>query len=167
MEFKNNIEVFIEISKNSNIKYEYDKDKKQLICDRILHTPFSYSFNYGFVDNTLSMDGDPIDVVVIMEESLISGCTINCKIIGCLETSDDKGDDPKLIACPIDSIDPNSKEINDINDINKHTLDKIKYFFTHYKDLENKKVIIGNFLNKENSIEIYKQSINNYLASQV
>ena len=61
------IDVFVEIAKNGHIKYEYDKDKKALICDRVLHTPFKYQFNYGFIPNTLSEDGDPIDVVVIME----------------------------------------------------------------------------------------------------
>ena len=121
MEFNNSVEVLVEISKNSNIKYEYDKENKRLFFDRILHTPFTYFFNYGFIDNTLSFDGDPIDAVIIMDESLISGCTIECKIIGCLETSDDKGDDPKLIACPINSIDPNQKDISDISDLNNNT----------------------------------------------
>ena len=91
-----------------------------------------------------------------MEEPLVSGCIINCKIIGCLETSDDKGVNPKLIACPIEKIDPNSKSINNISDINEHTLNKIRYFFSHYKDLENKKVIIGEYFDNCKAIEIYK-----------
>ena len=106
--FDNNIEVFIEISKGSNIKYEFNKEKNALICDRILYTPFRYIFNYGFVPNTLSLDSDPIDAVVLLDESLVPGCLIKCKIIGCLETSDAEGIDPKLIMCPIDKIDPKS-----------------------------------------------------------
>ena len=102
--FQNLVEVFIEISKGSNIKYEYDKEKKTLVCDRILYTPFRYIFNYGFIPNTLSLDSDPIDAVVIMDVSLIPGCIIKCKIIGCLETSDAEGEDPKLILCPIEKI---------------------------------------------------------------
>ena len=154
--------VLIEISKGSNIKYEFNKNMNALICDRILSTPVSYPFNYGCVLNTLSEDSDPIDVVVVMEEPLISGCFIKCKIIGCLETSDCEGIDPKLIVCPIDKVSPSSKFINNISDISELTLEKIKYFFSHYKDLENKKVEIGNFLNKEEATEIYLKSVNNY-----
>ena len=160
------VDVFIEISKNSHIKYEYDKTMNSLRCDRILHTPLKYNFNYGFIPNTLSDDGDPLDVVVVMEDELLPGCYIKCKILGCLDTSDDEGNDPKIIACPIDKIDPTYRNINNLNDIPIHTLDKIEYFFSHYKDLENKKVIIGNFLNKENAIKIYELSVVKYSNSK-
>jgi len=156
------VTVFIEISKGSTVKYEYDKKKNLLVCDRILHTPFRYIFNYGFIPDTLSPDSDPLDAVVIMDEPLISGCIIKCKILGCLETSDSEGIDPKLIVCPIDKIDPNSKNISDINDLNKFTLEQIKYFFSHYKDLENKQVLIGNFLNRSEAIKIYDESVISY-----
>jgi inorganic pyrophosphatase len=161
------IQVFIEIAKNSSIKYEYDKKLNALICDRVLHTPFKYLFNYGFIPNTLSKDGDPLDVIVLMDDELIPGCLINCKIIGCLETSDDEGEDPKIIAFPCSKVDPTYKSINDINEIYSHTLEKIKFFFTHYKDLENKKVIIGNFLNKNKAIEIYKESLQNFEKNKI
>lgn len=161
-EFENIVEVFVEISKGSNIKYEYNKDKNVLICDRILHTPFRYIFNYGFIPNTLSLDSDPIDAVIIMDEPLVPGCLIKCKIIGCLKTSDSEGDDPKLILCPIDKIDPKSKDINELKDLPHMLLKQIKYFFTHYKDLENKIVNIGEFVSKEKAIEIYLDSIENY-----
>jgi inorganic pyrophosphatase len=154
------IDVFIEIAKNSHIKYEYDTERKALICDRILHTPFMYQFNYGFIPNTLSEDGDPIDVVVIMEDELIPGCYINCKLLGYLETKDDHGVDPKLIMCPSKKIDPTYSSYRNIFDINSSTREKIKYFFTHYKDLENKKVEIGNFKNKYEAIDIYNESVN-------
>ena len=160
------VDVFIEISKGSNIKYEFDKVKNALVCDRFLHTPFRYIFNYGFIPNTLSQDSDPIDVVVITEESLISGCYIKCKIIGCLETADSEGNDPKLIVCPINKIDPKSKVINDIDNLSNFVLEQIEYFFSHYKDLENKHVTIGNFVPKEKAIEIYKESILNYNNSK-
>lgn len=160
--FINSVEVFIEISKGSNIKYEFNKDKKCLECDRILFTPFRYIFNYGFVPNTLSLDSDPIDAVVLVDESLVPGCYIKCKIIGCLETSDAEGIDPKLILCPIDKIDPKSKNINDISDLPNMLLEQINYFFYHYKDLENKQVQIGNFVSKIQAIQIYLDSIENY-----
>jgi len=152
------IDVFIEISKNSHIKYEYDTRSKALRCDRILHTPFKYFFNYGFVPNTISGDGDPLDVIVLMEDELIPGCYIKCKILGCLSTSDDDGDDPKIIACPVNKIAPGYKELNELEQISAHTLKKIEYFFSHYKDLENKKVHIKGFLNRHQALEIYEKS---------
>ena len=158
------VDVFIEISKNSHIKYEYDETVNALRCDRILHTPLKYNFNYGFIPKTLSDDGDPLDVVLLMEDELVPGSYIKCKILGCLDTSDDEGNDPKIIAAPIDKIDPNCKSINGLNDVPIHTLDKIEYFFSHYKDLENKKVIIGSFLNKEKAIEIYEKAKEKYLV---
>jgi inorganic pyrophosphatase len=153
------VNVHIEISKNSNIKYEFDKTLNSLICDRILHTPMTYFFNYGYIPNTLSEDNDPLDAIVLIEESLIPGSYIKCKIIGCLETEDDSGIDPKLLLCPISKIDPIYDNMNDITDVPEHTLNKIKYFFQHYKDLENKNVKIGNFLSKEESIEIYNKCL--------
>jgi len=162
VEFENVVEVFIEISKGSNIKYEYDKKKNLLVCDRILYTPFRYIFNYGFIPDTLSLDSDPIDAVILMDESLVPGCLIKCKIIGCLKTSDFEGDDPKLILCPIDKIDPRAVNINNLSDLPNMLLEQIKYFFSHYKDLENKVVTIGEFVNKEKAIQIYLDSIDNY-----
>ena len=162
----NEVEVFIEISKGSNIKYEYDKNKNVLVCDRILYTPFRYIFNYGFIPNTLSQDSDPIDAVVIMDDSLVPGCIIKCKIIGCLETSDDNGIDPKLLLCPIEKVYPKSETINGINDLSPFILEQIKYFFSHYKDLENKIVNIGKFLDKDDAIQIYKESIDLYESTK-
>lgn len=154
--------VFVEISKGSNIKYEFNKELNLLVCDRILQTPVRYTFNYGFIPNTLSEDSDPIDTVILTDEILHPGCMIKCKIIGCLETSDSEGNDPKLIMCPIDKIDPNSKYINDISDLNSVILEQIKYFFFHYKDLENKIVLIGNFLHKKEANDIYFESIQRF-----
>ena len=154
--------VFIEISKGSHIKYEYDEHLKALKCNRVLHTPFSYFFNYGFVPETISPDNDPLDAVVLTNEPLLAGSYIDCKIVGCLETTDDEGFDPKMILYPTTKIDPSFKNINDLKDIPQHTLDKILYFFSHYKDLENKKVHIGKFLNKEDAIKIYESSLEAY-----
>lgn len=156
------VDVYIEISKNSHIKYEFNQKKNILVCDRILHTPFSYPFNYGFIPNTLSLDNDPIDVIVLMDDELIPGCSIKCKFLGCLETKDDEGVDPKLIMCPCDKIDPTYKSIHDIHDVPSHTIEKIRYFYKHYKDLEHKQVEIGNILDKKAAIRIYQKSCENY-----
>jgi inorganic pyrophosphatase len=151
------VDVFIEIAKGSHIKYEYDKERKALLCDRILHTPFKYEFNYGFIPDTLSQDGDPLDVILIMDDELIPGCYIKCKFIGILETEDEDGNDPKIIMSPCDKVDPISREINDLKDLNSIKLERIKYFFTHYKDLENKKVKIGEFKDRLEAIKIFNE----------
>lgn len=157
------VDVIIEISKGSHIKYEYDKERNTIICDRILHTPMKYPFNYGFISNTLSEDGDPLDVVVLMEDELVPGCIIKCTILGYLDTKDDAGNDPKIIVRPVTKVDPTLDKVNDIFDmLPNHNLNKIKYFFEHYKDLENKSVTVGNFYNKDQAIQIYYDSKNRF-----
>jgi inorganic pyrophosphatase len=155
------IDVRIEISKHTNIKYEFEQNNV-LRCDRVLHTPFEYIFNYGFVPNTWSLDNDPLDVIVLMSEPLIPGCMIKCKIVACLQTTDDDGEDPKLIAFPIEKVDPTYKDIYDLNDIDEHTLNKIRYFFQHYKDLENKTVDVGTLLPLDKSLIIYRESLRRF-----
>ena len=162
MENDLSVDVFIEIAKGSHIKYEYDKQREALVCDRILHTPFKYDFNYGFIPETLSPDGDTLDVVVIMDDELIPGSYINCKFLGYLETEDDYGVDPKILMCPSNKIDPTYNAVLDIRDISPHTIDKIKYFFQHYKDLENKSVTVGEFYDKPQAIQIYTESKNRF-----
>jgi inorganic pyrophosphatase len=157
------VDIFIEIAKNSHIKYEYDNNLKALVCDRILHTPFKYEFNYGFIPNTMSQDGDPLDVVVIMDDELVPGCYVKCKFLGVLETEDDQGIDPKIIMCPCKKVDPKYDSINNISDLPYSTREKIKYFFLHYKDLENKHVEVGNWLDKDDAINIYVHSMNTSL----
>lgn len=154
-----NVEVVIEVTKGSNIKYEYDHKNNKLICDRILHTPMNYFFNYGYIENTLSPDGDPIDVVVLCKEKLMPTCYINCKILGVLYTEDEKGLDPKIITVPSDKIDPESKNINNISDISKDTLNKLKFFFQNYKKLEpNKWVNVTGWGDNKEACELIKKS---------
>lgn len=150
--------VYNEISKNSNIKYEYDHNLNALICDRVLFTPFQFPFNYGFIPNTLSGDGDPLDAIIYMDQPLVPGCYIKCRIIGCLDTSDDKGQDHKLIVVPNKNVSPMEEEIKSINDLPKIFIEKVKYFYKHYKDLENKQVIIGELMDKNQAYDIYYQS---------
>ena len=153
------IEVHIEISKGSNIKYEYDHSNNKLKCDRILHNPLVYPFNYGYSPNTLSEDNDPIDVLVITNHRLEPNSYIDCKIVGVLLTEDESGIDNKIITVPNDNIDPYSKYINNIDDISTTIKDEILYFLNHYKDLEyNKWIVVKNYKDKDTAIEIYNNS---------
>jgi inorganic pyrophosphatase len=162
MENDLSLDVFIEIAKGSPIKYEYDKKREALVCYKILHTPFKYEFNYGFIPETLSPNGDTLDVVVIMDDELIPGSYINCKFLGYLETEDDHKVDTKILMCPSNKITPTYNAVLDICDISAHTIDKIKYFFQHYKDLENKQVKIGKVYGKSEAIAVYLNSAINY-----
>jgi inorganic pyrophosphatase len=149
----NQLMVRVEIPRGSNIKYEIVGGK--LICDRILHTPMNYIFNYGSFENTLAGDGDPLDVVLLSEASFYPGCYVKCKIIGVLMTKDEKGDDEKIITVPIDSVDPQYASINDISDLPNSTLEQIKFFFKNYKSLEkNKEVTVGDFHGRADAMEI-------------
>ena len=132
-------DVFVEVSKGSNLKYEICKATNLLKLDRVLHTSMFYPGNYGYFPNTLAGDGDPLDVIVLTEYSLQPGILVNCKIIGVLITSDEKGLDEKIIAVPSNSVDNSYYNINDIANVPSVTLDKINHFFTNYKILEKNK----------------------------
>jgi len=141
------IKVYIEIPEGSKVKYERDEETGMLMCDRILHTPMAFPFNYGFVLESKGEDGDPTDVVVLTSEAIVPGVGMKAKLIGMLEMTDEEGVDTKLIAVPIQKVDPLFGTWNDITDVPEHTKNKIKHFFDHYKDLEPGKFVkTGKFL---------------------
>lgn len=155
------VDVFI-VSKNKHIKYKYDFGLKAPVCEKILHIPIKYDFNYGFIPNTLTKHGYALNVVVLMEDELISGCFIKCKFLGVLETEDNYGEDPKIIMVPCKKVDPKYDNLNEISDLTESTKEKIKYFFTnYYQNSENGQVKIGNWLDKESALSIYLQSLYN------
>jgi inorganic pyrophosphatase len=157
------VSVQIEIPYGQNVKYEIDHKTKQLKCDRFIHGPFAYPFNYGYIMDTLGGDGDPLDAVVICNRSLLPTCFINCKIIGALITSDENGQDEKILLVPDDKIDPYNVNIKNYTDLDQHTIEEIKYFFEHYKDLEkNKFVKVENFVDSNIAVDIYKKCCENY-----
>ena len=152
------MKVIIEVSKNSNIKYEYDKVNKCLILDRILHNTNFFPYNYGFIPNTLSPDGDPVDIIVLCEYSLTPGIMCDVKIIGGINTEDEAGQDDKIIAVLSNKTDSTSKDIENISDIGENILKNIRYFLEHYKDNENNKFInVKEFYNKSREIDIINQ----------
>tara|TARA_Y100000591_G_C21561232_1_gene558666 strand:+ start:265 stop:735 length:471 start_codon:yes stop_codon:yes gene_type:complete len=145
--------IHIEISKDSKIKYEFENNK--LIVDRFLNVPFVYPFNYGYIPHTLGRDNDPLDAVVVCDYSLLPTSNITCKLIGVLKTKDEKGEDNKFIFIPDETVDIKSKSINSLRDLNKTTITKIKYFFEHYKDLdENKWIEVGDFVSGRRAKQI-------------
>ena len=132
------VDMIVEIPFNSNIKYEFDKEINKIRVDRILNTSMLYPGNYGYILNTLSGDGDPLDILLLTEYPIIPGCIIKVRIIGVLYTIDEKGNDEKLLAVPSSDVDSNYDDIKALKDLSPIIL-KIKHFFTHYKDNDKNK----------------------------
>src|SRR6478672_6195421 len=118
------------------IKYEMDKAAGTLVVDRFLHTPMRYPGNYGFVPHTLSDDGDPIDVLVANTKPIVPGAVINVRPIGVLKMVDDGGGDEKIIAVPVPKLTQRYVDVHNYTDLPIITLEQIRHFFEHYKDLE-------------------------------
>ena len=118
------------------IKYEMDKAAGTLFVDRFLYTPMRYPGNYGFVPHTLSLDGDPIDVLIANTRPIIPGAVINVRPVGVLKMEDDGGGDEKIIAVPMPKLTRRYEHIHTITDLPQITRDQIQHFFEHYKDLE-------------------------------
>ncbi len=131
------VNVIIEIPmKGEPVKYEVDKDTGALFVDRFLTAPMFYPANYGYVPNTLSEDGDPVDVLVITPVPLISGAVIPSRLIGMLKMTDESGVDAKLIAVPADHVSRSYRDIKSHEQLPINTVDSIEHFFKYYKDLD-------------------------------
>ena len=129
--------VVIEIPMNAEpVKYEVDKASGAIFVDRVLTTPMRYPCNYGYVPRTLSGDGDPVDVLVVLPLPLVPGSVIRCRPLGMLAMTDDAGEDTKVIAVPLDKVFPAYRDLREIDDLPELTRDRIMHFFQHYKDLE-------------------------------
>lgn len=133
----NDFNVVIEIPALSEpVKYEFDKEAKMLVVDRFMSTTMQYPCNYGFIPNTLSEDGDPVDVLVMTPVPLRHGAMIRCRPVGMLKMTDESGVDTKIIAVPHDKLTQIYKDIKNIEDVPELLKKQIKHFFEHYKDLE-------------------------------
>jgi inorganic pyrophosphatase len=152
------INIFIENPKGTSNKYELDKESGRIMLDRALYSSVFWPFEYGFIENTLSEDGDPLDAVVLVNEPTFPGCVIPSKIIGMLNMEDESGIDYKIIAVPDDKIDPRFKHINSIDDLTDHQRKEIQEFFEIYKRLEpNKWVKVTGLESKEKAEEIIEK----------
>lgn len=153
------MQVRIEISKNSNLKYEFDEQEKVLVLDRVLPNSNTFPYNYGYIPNTLAPDGDAVDIILISSHQLFPGCLVNVRVIGGIETIDEHGQDDKIL-CVLDSkVDKEYQHVTCYQDIPKQTIDQIIYFLSHYKDNDGKKFIkIGNIYNTEKAMEFIENS---------
>ena len=118
------------------IKYELDKESGALFVDRFLYTPMRYPGNYGFIPHTLCGDGDPLDVLIMNSRPVVPGCVVRCRPFGVLVMEDDAGMDEKILAVPAPKLTAMYDKIHDIGDMQEIQVERVKHFFTHYKDLE-------------------------------
>jgi inorganic pyrophosphatase len=118
------------------IKYEIDKASGALFVDRFLYTPMRYPGNYGFIPHTLCGDGDPLDALVMNSRPLVPGAVVRCRPVGVLFMEDDGGEDEKILMLPVHKLTAMYDNVNDIADVQAIQVERVKHFFTHYKDLE-------------------------------
>ena len=148
------INVYIEIEKNSNIKYEFNKNNNKLEVDRILDEPFVYPYPYGYIPSTVADDGDDLDVLIITDKDIKNDNYYKPYIIGSLVMEDEKGMDEKILAVFEEDYD----KINNISDLDENIKNTIHYFFSNYKkNTPGKWSNVIGFIEKKLSIELYKK----------
>ncbi|WP_018922194.1 inorganic diphosphatase [Salsuginibacillus kocurii] len=154
------VEALIEIPTGSQNKYEFDKDKGVFKLDRVLFSSMFYPAEYGYLEDTLALDDDPLDILVLVTNPTFPGCMIESRVIGYLNMIDDGEEDQKLIAVPVE--DPRFEQITSLKDVPQHKLDEIAHFFKTYKDLENKKTEIGGWEDAEAAAQLVDECIERY-----
>jgi inorganic pyrophosphatase len=142
---------YVEIPKGSRNKYEYDHDAGGIKLDRFLFSSMVYPTDYGFVPDTLGLDGDPLDVMVCVSEATFPGCIITVKPIALFKMEDDAGIDDKVLAVPL--TDPGWNEHEELEDLPQQLRDEIEHFFSVYKDLEQKKVRVDGWYSRAQAWE--------------
>ena len=160
--------VIIEIPMNADpVKYEVDKETGAIFVDRFMSTSMHYPTNYGYVPQTISGDGDPVDVLVITPVPLIPGVVVTCRAIGVLKMEDEAGQDGKILAVPTDKILSIYTQWQKPEDLNPMRLKTIAHFFEHYKDLEpNKWVKILGWEGPESAHQEILEGMANYQKDQ-
>lgn len=159
----NVVEAIIEIPMGTKNKYEIDKERNRIKLDRVLYTTMSYPAEYGYIDKTLSLDGDPLDILVLSSEKTFPGCIVDARIVGYLDVIDNGEGDQKVIAV-VDK-DPRYDHIQELSDIPDTTLEIIKDFFKTYKTLQKIKVEIKDYHGKEDTLKLLQENRDLYIKS--
>ena len=151
------VNAIVEIPTGSRIKYEIDHETGLVHVDRVLYSPFHYPAEYGFIPSTLAPDGDPCDVLVLINGATYPGVVIKARPVGVLRMHDDKGQDDKVLCVAAD--DPNYQHVNDLKDLPPHFMKEVEHFFLTYKDLEEKDVHTDGWEGREAALAFVKQCI--------
>src|SRR6478736_7919373 len=159
----------IEIPKGSRAKYEIDKESGLIKLDRVIYASMYYPLNYGFIPQTLGEDHDPLDIVVLTQVTVVPRCLIPSKVIGVMRMIDKGEADDKIIAVAMQDV--SVSHIRDVSELPEFFRVELKHFFENYKTLENKKVVVDEFLGKvqafpiiERSIQFYKDTFKNGIS---
>ena len=158
------LDVVVEIPKGSRNKYEYDYEKKMIRYDRMIFSSMHYPSDYGFFPETLALDGDALDALVLVTEPTFPGCLIEVSPVGLFRMADEKGPDAKILCVPVH--DPQWNKIKSLKQVNPHLINEIEHFFQVYKDLENKKVGIEGWEQKEEAIAVIKRAQQRYIENK-
>ena len=134
-------DVLVEIPKGQRNKYEVDHESGRIRLDRTLFTSTQYPADYGYIEDTLGLDGDPLDALVLLQEPTFPGCLIKCRAIGMFRMTDEAGGDDKVLCVP--ATDPRLEHLRDISHVSKFDRLEIQHFFEVYKDLEPGKSVEG------------------------
>ena len=145
------LNIIVEIPKGSRNKYEWDHELNALKLDRFLFSSMVYPTDYGFIPDTLGLDGDPLDAMVCVSEATFPGCLIQVKPIALFKMEDDKGIDDKVLCVPLQ--DPSWNTLERLDDLPDQLRDEIAHFFSVYKDLEQKKVTVDGWYPRETALE--------------
>jgi inorganic pyrophosphatase len=150
----------VEIPKGSRNKYEYSKKAGVIKLDRVLYSPVHYPSDYGLIPQTFAEDGDPLDILVMVNEPTFAGCVIEARPVGVFHMTDRGDSDEKILAVP--STDPIFDDYNDIGDVPKHFLTEVAHFFQIYKQLQGIEVNPKGWENAEAARQVILQSIQRY-----
>jgi inorganic pyrophosphatase len=154
------INIVVEISKGSKVKYELDKDTGLLEVDRILYSSVVYPENYGFIPQTLADDDDPLDAIVLMQEPIQPMSLLEVRPIGLLPMVDEGENDENILCVHVE--DPQYEAFTHVNELPEHRLNEIKQFFKEYKNLEGKEVEVGEISGPEDAVEYIRRAIERY-----
>ena len=144
----------VEIPKHTSAKYEYDPDTCLFKLDRCLRSAMVYPANYGFIPSTHAADGDALDILIYCNTPIERGTLVECKVLGCLDMTDNGEKDYKVLAVPTS----HHKKYNELEDLNEDWLKIAANFFAHYKDLDHKRVVIGGWLTREQTYSIIEHN---------
>ena len=157
----NVVDALIEIPLGSRNKYELNEKTGRIHLDRVLHSAVSYPAEYGYIENTLAPDGDPIDILVIAREPTFPGCVVPARVLGYLSTKDNGKEDYKLIA--VSACDPRYDHVQKLEDIAEYILKEISNFFQNYKVLQGITVEVGEYHGMEEAFQVIEECTRRYL----
>ncbi len=158
------VRMIVEIPKNCGNKYEYDEELGVFRLDRALYSPMHYPGDYGFIPGTLADDGDPLDVLALVQEPSFPGCLIEVRAVGVLHMMDNSEGDQKILAVP--NRNPRYESIHTIDQVFAHVRREIEHFFTIYKELEGRKTEMQGWQGPKEARKMIQDSRNKYLEGK-